>query len=61
MARKANGHILPFRLHKGTGQAYVQLNGRRHYLGRHGPEAKERYDRLIGEWDRVWTLHPLVA
>jgi integrase len=40
-----------YRLHKGSGQALVQLNGRRFYLGRHGtPESRERYYRLLAEW-----------
>jgi hypothetical protein len=30
-----------FRVHKASGQAYVDLSGRRFYLGRHdGPEAQ---------------------
>ncbi len=40
-----------YRLHKPTGQAAVTLNGRAHYLGRHGsPASRERYDALIAEW-----------
>lgn len=40
-----------YRLHKPTGQAVVTLNGRDHYLGRHGTrESKDAYDRLIAEW-----------
>jgi hypothetical protein len=40
-----------YRLHKPTGQAVVTLNGRDHYLGRHGtPQSKQEYDRLVGEW-----------
>ena len=40
-----------YRLHKPTGQAAVTLNGRVHYLGRHGSAAsRERYDALIAEW-----------
>ena len=40
-----------YRLHKGSGQALVQLDGRRFYLGRHGsPESLERYHRLVAEW-----------
>ena len=32
------------RLHKARGQAYVELNGRRLYLGKHGnPETTRRY------------------
>ncbi len=37
--------------HKATGQARVVLNGRTHYLGRYGTqESKERYGRLIAQW-----------
>ena len=43
--------VPPFRIHKGTGQAYVTLDGRRSYLGRaDSPEVKQRYDRVINEW-----------
>jgi hypothetical protein len=39
------------RLHKPTGQAVVRLDGRDHYLGRHGtPASREAYDRLVAEW-----------
>ncbi len=40
-----------YRLHRPTGLAVVTLNGRDHYLGKHGsPESREEYDRLIAEW-----------
>lgn len=40
-----------FRLHKATGQAFVELGGRRIYLGKHDlPEAREKYHRMISEW-----------
>jgi len=43
--------VPPFRVHKATGQGYVNLNGRRVYLGRADtPEAKQRYARVIAEW-----------
>ena len=36
-----------YRHHKGSGQAFVQVNGRRHYLGKwDSPKSKERYARL---------------
>jgi len=39
------------RLHKPTGQALVEIDGQRIYLGRFGqPETTERYHRLIAEW-----------
>jgi len=40
-----------YRLHKGSGQALVQINGQRVYLGKYGTEAsKERYRKTIAEW-----------
>jgi integrase len=40
-----------YRLHKPTGQAVVRLDGKDHYLGKHGTEAsQEAYRRLIAEW-----------
>ena len=43
--------IPKYRLHKGSGQALVQIDGRRIYLGKFGTEeSRERYRRVIGEW-----------
>lgn len=40
-----------YRLHKGSGQALVQLGGRRIYLGVYGTEeSKEAYRRHVAEW-----------
>ena len=40
-----------YRLHRPSGQAVVTINGRDHYLGRHGTTAsRQAYDRLMGEW-----------
>lgn len=51
MTKSKNPTVPPFRRHKASGRAYVNLDGRRHYLGRYdAPEARERYDRLISEW-----------
>ena len=42
---------LKYRLHKGSGQALVQINGERIYLGKHGSAAsKEKYKRLVAEY-----------
>ena len=39
-----------YRLHKGSGQALVQINGQRIYLGTYGSErSKERYRRLVAK------------
>ena len=47
MARR----IPKYRHHKGSGQALVQIDGRRIYLGKFGsPESHDAYDRVIGEW-----------
>jgi integrase len=43
--------IPSLRLHRPSGQAVVTLAGTDRYLGRYGsPEAKQAYDRLLGEW-----------
>ncbi len=40
-----------YRLHQGSGQALVQIDGRRIYLGKHNSvESHEKYHRLIAEW-----------
>jgi hypothetical protein len=39
-----------YRHHKGGGQAFVQVNGRRHYLGKwDSPKSKERYAPFVAE------------
>jgi hypothetical protein len=39
-----------YRHHKGSGQAFVQVNGRRHYIGKYGtPASEEKYRRVIAE------------
>ena len=40
-----------YRLHKASGQAFVELSGRRFYLGIHGSKvSREEYDRRISEY-----------
>ena len=40
-----------YRLHKGSGQALVQINGERIYLGKYGSEeSKEKFRRLVAEF-----------
>jgi integrase len=42
--------IPAYRHHKGSGQAFVQVNGSRRYLGKYGSEkSQERYRRLVAE------------
>ncbi len=39
-----------YRRHKGSGQAFVQVNGRRHYLGKwDSPKSREAYARFVAE------------
>ena len=43
--------IPTLRLHRPSGQAVVTLSGADRYLGPYGsPEARQAYDRLLGEW-----------
>ena len=40
-----------YRKHKASGQAFVELSGKRIYLGPYGTKiSKLEYDRLTGEW-----------
>ena len=51
MKSKSIDRIPSLRLHKPTGQAYVRLNGRMIYLGRHDkPDSRIRYNQMIAEW-----------
>lgn len=44
-------NIPGYRLHKASGQAFVELGGRRFYLGKHGSKAsREEYERRIAEY-----------
>jgi hypothetical protein len=44
-------HTPKYRLHKGRGQALVQINGKQIYLGKYNSkESKEEYRRLVAEW-----------
>jgi hypothetical protein len=51
-------HLPKYRLHKASGQAFVQVKGRRTYLGKYdSDESRERYGRIIAEL----TANPLVV
>lgn len=53
MAPKAtpSPRVPSFRLHKATGQGFVEIDGARRYLGRYDlPQTKQAYHRLIAEW-----------
>jgi integrase len=40
-----------YRLHKPSGRAFVEIDGRRHYLGKHDlPTTEQAYHALVGEW-----------
>ncbi len=40
-----------YRLHKPSGRAFVEIDGRRHYLGKHDlPATEQAYHALVGEW-----------
>ncbi|MBI1371828.1 MAG: hypothetical protein GC159_03585 [Phycisphaera sp.] len=50
-----------YRLHKASGQAYVQFNNRRIYLGDYdAPQTREQYHRIIAEWEACGR-RPLAA
>ena len=51
MARIPENSIPSYRLNRTTGRAVVTLDGRDHYLGKHGtPESREKYDQIINQW-----------
>lgn len=44
--------LSPLRIHKHTGQAYVNIDGRRLYLGKAGsPDVELRYHQVLAEWE----------
>ena len=48
-----------YRLHKGSGQAIVSVNGKRMYLGVYGsPKSHELYEKAISEWRRSLPSKP---
>ena len=49
--RNSVPRIPGFRLHKASGQGFVEVEGHRHYLGRYDlPATREKYHRFIAEW-----------
>lgn len=51
MTAKIPQRLPKFRIHKATQQAYVELSGRRIYLGYHAaPTAQQKYHALVAEW-----------
>ena len=52
MSRTKKQSIPSYCLHKATRQAYVKLNGKRHYLGEYGTlKSKQKYHELVYQWD----------
>ncbi len=52
-------NIPAYCLHKASGQAYVKLDGKRYYLGKHGsPESHRKYAELISSWQQEQTSAP---
>jgi len=51
MSVRSSVKVPPYRIHKGSGQGYVNVEGRRIYLGLDGkPETTQRYHQFIAEW-----------
>lgn len=51
MPRFPQLHVPTYRLHRATGQAIVNLDGKDHYLGRYNtPESRTAYERIISQW-----------
>ncbi len=51
MANRRSDKVPSYRHHKASGQGFVEIQGHRHYLGRHDrPETRRKYERLIAEW-----------
>ena len=49
-----------YRHHKGSGQAFVQIKGRRHYLGKWDSTAsKERYAAFVAELAACPSVSPV--
>jgi integrase len=62
MPKKKLSRIPSYRLHKPTGQGFVELNGKRHYLGRHDlAKTRQNYHRLVGEWEAYGRQLPVHA
>jgi len=52
-------YVPKYRLHKASGQAFVELSGKRIYCGKYGtPESKEKYHRLVEEWEANGRTRP---
>ncbi len=53
-AKRRSSRIPSFRLHKPTGQGFVEIRGRRRYLGRYDKEeTQQKYRQVIA--DEGWV------
>lgn len=51
MTAKRTPRTPKYRLHKPTGQAFIEIDERRIYLGKYDtPESRQKYARILGEW-----------
>ncbi len=49
--KPAPKRVPSYRLHKGTGQGFVELAGQRRYCGKYGtPESVAKYNQLVQDW-----------
>ena len=52
MTAKKSSTVPAYRCHKATGQGYVNLDGRRIYLGKYDrTESRQKYHQLVAEWE----------
>lgn len=52
MGRRRLGQVPAYNLHRASGQAYVTIQNKRHYLGPHGSRiSRERYASLLTSWE----------
>lgn len=59
MPRRKSNSPISYRLHKASGQAFVEIDGRRTYLGTFGAKSSlERYDRIVAEYRAGHSSQP---
>ena len=58
----ATRRLPSYRLHRPSGRAVVTLDGKDHYLGKHGSrESKAEYRRLIADWQDDLRRRPALS
>jgi integrase len=51
MSKSRTPRTPSYRHHKPSGNAFIEIDGRRHYLGKYdSPESRQNYARMLGEW-----------